>query len=780
MDVSIGNLVARITADHRDLTSSLSVIQQDMRRMEQVVSGAAKRTTDEFRQMNSVMATLTNRIKNVALTFTTILLPAITTRAIVGHITEVTRLAGTYEMMGITMEVAGRNAGYSASQMRDFEKSLREGGIAAIESRKTLTQLASANIDLAGASKLARSAQDLAVVGAINSSEAFSRMTYGIQSANTQVLRTIGLNVSFRRAYKELADELNTTEQALTEVEKTQARVNEILKEAAKFTGIYEMSMTSAEKQAGSLKRHVDNYKVALGEAFQPAYLKIIESQTQAYIELNEAVSDPRFQESLLRIGNVVADFYELVTSNAVIAVADHMSKALMLISEKLSLLVAGWKVVWATGEAAFYGLSFAAYRFSTVMIEGPIAVINRMLEAFDRIPKVGPFAFLELLEIKPIGTSVLEKIEKDLVSLEEKVKTSTEKMNESVENFINVFFSKDGIEQEVARQKALIKMFASDINVLMGESLGALGRFFDFDEERIKDAVDDVIDSYNEKTEALGRTAQQQALYNAITKAGIDAESEYYEELKKSIDAFFDKQEALAQDQSIKNLIKDYENKTKVLKVASEEQELYTHFIRLGIDAQSKEAEQIRKAYNEYNKIKGQKEAEVQINRMLLGVTNELNKARGNEVDEVQEQIKFIMELDSKYKLEIAVVSELIEKLYELAQVRRDQTDADIDQWATDQIEEYTRRYEEATLDEIELIKRRQQAELDALRQSEEYAGLAPKRQTEAEAALTRAHQAELENRLNDLVEAANESMRVWDEMFRNIQSMKDRKSVV
>jgi len=99
-------------------------------------------------------------------------------------ILDVTHLAGRYVELGIAMKTAGENAGFSADQMLAFQKSVESMGIAAIEARQTLLRMSVAGIDLSRSMELARAAQDLAVVGAINSSEAFERLIYGIQKGN--------------------------------------------------------------------------------------------------------------------------------------------------------------------------------------------------------------------------------------------------------------------------------------------------------------------------------------------------------------------------------------------------------------------------------------------------------------------------------------------------------------------------------------------------------------------------------------------------------------------
>ncbi|MDR2573781.1 MAG: hypothetical protein LBC94_05465 [Desulfovibrio sp.] len=85
---------------------------------------------------------------------------------------ETATTAMRYETLGLAMNQAGANAGRNRAEMAAFETQLVKSGIAMNESREILTQLAAANIiDLSKSAQLARTAQDLAVVGGVNSSE---------------------------------------------------------------------------------------------------------------------------------------------------------------------------------------------------------------------------------------------------------------------------------------------------------------------------------------------------------------------------------------------------------------------------------------------------------------------------------------------------------------------------------------------------------------------------------------------------------------------------------
>ena len=163
--------------------------------------------------------------------------------------------ASRYETLKVVVQQVGKVAGYSRGEIEKNVNAIRKMGIAGNEARKTLTQLLQSQVDISKAPGLARVAQNAAVIGGINSTEAFERMVHGIQSAQTDVLRGIGLNVNFENSYKTLAAQLGKTTEELTEQEKVQARVNAVMQAGVQITGTYEASMQTLGKQAGSLKR---------------------------------------------------------------------------------------------------------------------------------------------------------------------------------------------------------------------------------------------------------------------------------------------------------------------------------------------------------------------------------------------------------------------------------------------------------------------------------------------------------------------------------------------
>lgn len=250
--------------------------------------------------------------------------------------------AARYETLGTVAITAGRNVGKSAEQVAQYEQALRDTGIAATEARQSIAAMAAAGIDLDFSDKIARAAQDLAVVGGINSSDAFTRMIRGIQSGEQEILKTMGLNVQWEESYKDLARQLGKTSDALSSQEKVQARLNAVLKQSAAYTGIYEASMETAGKQLGSLDRHLSDLSVKIGSVALDALSYGVSGFTETLKSANAQLDEWGKSGDLAATGKAIGDGFRFATEHIDKAVAalvayQTITKFLMPLQQQLA-----------------------------------------------------------------------------------------------------------------------------------------------------------------------------------------------------------------------------------------------------------------------------------------------------------------------------------------------------------------------------------------------------------------------------------------------------------
>lgn len=235
--------------------------------MEQNARKAATGITSTFREMSSELKTAGLGLVAFSAVGTAL-------------IAKSTLLAARVQTLGVVLQVVGKNAGYSAGQLGQYEAEVRKMGITTQAARQSLIRLAQANIDLADAQKIARVAQDAAVIGGVNSSEAFERLVHGMVTRQPEILRTIGILVNFEQEYVRFAKANDVAVESLTELQKQQIASNAVLEAGTRIAGSYEQAMTTAGKQMTSLARFTEEAQLALGQAFLPAFSELIMSLT--------------------------------------------------------------------------------------------------------------------------------------------------------------------------------------------------------------------------------------------------------------------------------------------------------------------------------------------------------------------------------------------------------------------------------------------------------------------------------------------------------------------
>jgi hypothetical protein len=299
MSPVVGTATLQLLADNAQFIAEMRAAQQVFRRTGQEIEKGAKGAESSLASLGAVTKRLAPIAASLGIAFGTV--------ALVNQAKDSVLLAARYETLGIVTERLGANVGRTGAEMRAFETDLRKTGISAVESRSSLASMVQAQIDLAKSSDLARIAQDAAVIANLNSSDAFERLVYGIKSAQVEILRTLGLNVSFERGYAQLAAQLGKNVDQLTEQEKTQARVNEVQQAGVVIAGTYEAAMGTAGKQLGSLSRFAQDLKTTLGAIGMEAFREAVFGASDALKAMQEALNGVG-PEKIKEWAGIVAD----------------------------------------------------------------------------------------------------------------------------------------------------------------------------------------------------------------------------------------------------------------------------------------------------------------------------------------------------------------------------------------------------------------------------------------------------------------------------------------
>ena len=290
-DVKVGSIFAEIRAKLDNYDKDL----KDARKMTEKEMAGLQKSIDKL-SFDKAGSSMMDFAKKAAMAFAAF--------KIVDMVKDATMAAARYETLGVVLDRLSANTKYSTSEIKAFEDQLQKTGIAALEARQVLTMMMQSNLDLGKSADLARVAQDAAVIANLNSSETLQRMTHAIQANSVEIMRTIGMNVSFEGATRKLAQSLGTTVEKLTEAQKMQARLNATIEGGAQIAGAYEASMSTAAKQIKSFERYVSNFQVEFGKAFNPALTAIVFGASEALKSLTEAVKDPKFQADMTKFAN--------------------------------------------------------------------------------------------------------------------------------------------------------------------------------------------------------------------------------------------------------------------------------------------------------------------------------------------------------------------------------------------------------------------------------------------------------------------------------------------
>ena len=217
--------------------------------------------------------------------------------------------AARVQEMDVVLQNLAKTSGISKQTIDKQVAGVRDMGIEYAEAQDTISGFIQTNMDVTKASALARVAQDAAVLSTSNSTETLQRLMWGIQTGQTEVLRTAGLTIDMQGAYDKYAKSIGKTSKQLTGQQKQQAALNAVLEAGTAISGTYAAAMESPGKQLRSLPRYMNDVQVAVGQAFLPAFGQAIGIATDFLKGMKDLVGEGTpLNKVLVSIGKAATD----------------------------------------------------------------------------------------------------------------------------------------------------------------------------------------------------------------------------------------------------------------------------------------------------------------------------------------------------------------------------------------------------------------------------------------------------------------------------------------
>jgi hypothetical protein len=265
--VDVANVNANFTADTSQFQRSVDDASSTLQNFQSTALDSGRDIDRSFNMMAGASKRLLSNVSQFA---------AVGGAALTAFSIQSFRAAARVEELDIAMRAVGESSRYSYEEISQATKAIRDNGIELAASQEIALKFAKNNLDMASASKVARVAQDLAVISQANSTETTNRLVHAIITQNSVVLRQAGIQKTAADGYKMYAKEIGKSASALTAQEKQQAIVNLILKEGEAVTGTYEASMRSAGKILRSFPRIINDLQVGFGTMFSQGLAPLI------------------------------------------------------------------------------------------------------------------------------------------------------------------------------------------------------------------------------------------------------------------------------------------------------------------------------------------------------------------------------------------------------------------------------------------------------------------------------------------------------------------------
>jgi hypothetical protein len=465
-----------------------------------------------------------------------------------GIIKDSALLASRNETLGIVLQTVARNANKTRGEVEGLVEDVKALGITTSAANKTVIQMTRLQLDLNKATALSRVAQDAAVVGSVNSSEALDRLLHGIVTLQPEVLRQIGITVSLEQEYSRFAKTAGISAAALTQNQKQQIAMNAVLREGEKLQGTYTAAMETANKQMGSLVRLSEEAENKFGKLFQPGFRASISASSGLLTVLNEnlatmnlllgtsGLETASFEKIESLIGSVLKQIDKIREEDSGLLDMFDAARIVQLNSQLEDLLVIRDKLL-SSREAIVPIESLSALKKN-------IAEITNVIDAFKGQDANSP----ALKALEQTLDSLIKKrdaLTNGDASGDEKSNAAAEKLNQELQK--QLFILGENTEAKILYAVANGELIDSDGELV--KKLLESARALDDKKAALKAAADEarnnkadnaLIQSLAEEIALIGASNQASESLNVTRKLSADATDEQRAAVQALADAMF------------------------------------------------------------------------------------------------------------------------------------------------------------------------------------------------------------------------------------------------
>jgi hypothetical protein len=456
---------------------------------------------------------------------------------IAGLIGKSTLAAARVDELSSINQILGETAGYSAPFIKKQTQAVISQGIEAAAANETIADFIKSNLDIADAAKVARVAQDAAVISGQNSTEVTRQLTTAIVTGRTELFKSAGLVIDLQQAYDAYGESIGKSGRQLSEAEKLQARMNATIEYGTRIAGAYEKAMEQPGKVLRSYPRYLNEIFVELGQNFTPAFKVAVEAGADFLKTMRENIAEGGkwsgvFQEmgqSLEKFATIMKGVLEKFTEMDPAVFATIMKFVQLGAVLGPLMLVGGQTMIWVSnlikafgGLAGAVGLSKAAL----LGIAGPVG-----------------WTVAGLLALGGAYTYAWEKskqVERSLVDQQEVITDTTETYEEYIEAQ-RALARESGRALHVIEEGGRVYMAGSQYITAMSEAWWEADRaqreltksMIASDDHMVKMAEQHkgAAEHIREVAEAFDEAAMEQARFNEAISGTLGQNIEKYKE---------------------------------------------------------------------------------------------------------------------------------------------------------------------------------------------------------------------------------------------------------